>query len=173
MIREGKVLEKRETRSDGRFDKVRFTLRSVNVFEKNMREVKEWFSIIDQCFWCKITLLFPFWEKKYYLSLTTGSYAAFALRVINLHDKEMISTCNGGRTEWSAIRSVIIWVITKSDDRAAEVQFVYHEYDYRTIWTTRKSSYQLIIKITISEKRRGAKLRKKGKICINSLTKEA
>ena len=34
---------------------------------------------------------------------------------------------NGNRTEWSPIRSVIIRVITKSDDRAAGVQFVYHE----------------------------------------------
>ena len=38
---------------------------------------------------------------------------------------------NGNRTEWSPIRSVIIRVITKSDDRAAGVRFVYHEYDYR------------------------------------------
>ena len=44
---------------------------------------------------------------------------------------------NGNRTEWSPIRSVIIWVITKSDDRAAGVRFVYHEYDYRPNWTTR------------------------------------
>ena len=36
---------------------------------------------------------------------------------------------NGNRTEWSPIRSVIIQVITKSDDRAAGVRFVYHEYD--------------------------------------------
>ena len=32
---------------------------------------------------------------------------------------------NGNRTEWSPIRSVIIQVITKSDDRAAGVRFVY------------------------------------------------
>ena len=38
---------------------------------------------------------------------------------------------NGNRTEWSPIQSVIIRVITKSDDRAAGVRFVYHEYDYR------------------------------------------
>ena len=44
---------------------------------------------------------------------------------------------NGTRTEWSTIRSVIIRVITKSDDCAAEVQFVYHECDYRPNWTTR------------------------------------
>ena len=45
--------------------------------------------------------------------------------------------CNGNRTEWSPIRSVIIRVITKSDDREAGVRFVYHEYDYRPNWTTR------------------------------------
>ena len=45
---------------------------------------------------------------------------------------------NGNRTEWSPIRSVIIRVITKSDDRAAGVRFVYHEYDYRLNWTTRR-----------------------------------
>ena len=44
---------------------------------------------------------------------------------------------NGNRTECSPIRSVIIQVITKSDDRAAGVRFVYHEYDYRQNWTTR------------------------------------
>ena len=33
---------------------------------------------------------------------------------------------NGNSTEWSPIRSVIIRVITKSDDRAAGVRFVYH-----------------------------------------------
>ena len=36
---------------------------------------------------------------------------------------------NGSRTEWNPIRSVIIRVITKPDDRAAGVRFVYHEYD--------------------------------------------
>ena len=55
---------------------------------------------------------------------------------------------NVNRTEWSPIRSVIIQVVTKSDNRAAGVRFVYHT----------KSYYQLIIKITISEKRRIAKL---------------
>ena len=50
------------------------------------------------------------------------------------HDKWI---CNGNRTEWSPIRSVIIRVITKSDDRAAGVRFVYNEYDYRQNWTTR------------------------------------
>ena len=44
---------------------------------------------------------------------------------------------NSNRTEWSPIRSVIIRVMIKSDDRAAGFQFVYHEYDYRPNWTTR------------------------------------
>ena len=61
---------------------------------------------------------------------------------------------NGNRTGWSPIRSVIIRVITKSDDRAAGVRFVKHEYDSRPNWTTySKSYYQLITKIKISEKR--------------------
>ena len=47
-----------------------------------------------------------------------------------------ITISNGNRTEWSPIRSVIIRVMTKSDDRAAGVRFVYHEYDYIPNWTT-------------------------------------
>ena len=47
------------------------------------------------------------------------------------------SSSNVNRTKWSPIRSVIIRVITKSDDRAAGVRFVYHEYDYRPNLTTR------------------------------------
>ena len=43
---------------------------------------------------------------------------------------------NGNRTEWSPIRSVIILVITKSDDRAAGVRFFHHEYDYRPNWNS-------------------------------------
>ena len=42
-----------------------------------------------------------------------------------------LAISNGNRTEWSPIRPVIIRVITKSDDRAAGVRFVYHEYDDR------------------------------------------
>ena len=42
----------------------------------------------------------------------------------------------------SPIWSVIIRVITKSDDRAAGTRFVYHEYHHRPNWTTRN----LIIK---------------------------
>ena len=45
---------------------------------------------------------------------------------------------NGNGTEWIQIRSVIIRVITKLIDRAAGVRFVYHKYDYRPNWTTRR-----------------------------------
>ena len=75
---------------------------------------------------------------------------------------------NGNRTEWSSIRSVIIRVITKSDDRAAGVRFVYHEYVDNT-----KSYYQLIIKITTSEERKIANLCDKRKIYIKKLTMDA
>ena len=40
------------------------------------------------------------------------------------------------RTKWSPVRSVIIRVTTKSDDRVEGNRFVYHEYDYRPNWTT-------------------------------------
>ena len=60
---------------------------------------------------------------------------------------------DGNRPKWSLIRSVIIRVITKSDDRAAGVRFVYREYAQTKLDDT-KSYYQLIIKITITEKRR-------------------
>ena len=39
----------------------------------------------------------------------------------------LVLISNGNRTEWSPIRSAIIRVITKSDDRAAGVRFVKHE----------------------------------------------
>ena len=50
---------------------------------------------------------------------------------------------NGNRTEWSLIRYVVIHVrvITKSDNRAAGVRFVYHEYVCRSNWA--KFYYQL------------------------------
>ena len=50
---------------------------------------------------------------------------------------EISLICNGDRTEWSPIQSVIIRVITKADDRAAGVRFVNHGYDYKPNWTTR------------------------------------
>ena len=42
---------------------------------------------------------------------------------------------NGIRTEWSPIQSVIIRVMKISENQAAGVRFVYHEYDYRSNWT--------------------------------------
>ena len=63
-----------------------------------------------------------------------------ALRTLSKHYVRtiiIIITSNGNRTEWSLIRSVMIGVMTKSDERAAGVRFVYHEYDYKSNWTTR------------------------------------
>ena len=57
----------------------------------------------------------------------------------------------GKRTEWNPIRSVIIWVI-KKHDRKAGVRFVNHKYDYRLTSDDTKSTYQLIINITIFKK---------------------
>ena len=55
--------------------------------------------------------------------------------------------CNGNRTEWSPIQSVIIWAITKSDPICLSQVWLQTELD------DTKSYYQLIIKITISEKK--------------------
>ena len=95
------------------------------------------------------------------------------LIIINPFWQKWIS--NGNRTECSPVRSVIIQVITKSDDRAGGVRLVSHEYDYRPNWTTRSLITEvllLILTITISEKKRIAKLWKKGKLCIKILTME-
>ena len=79
---------------------------------------------------------------------------------------------NDDGTEWSLVWSVIIEWLTKSDDRAAEVRFDSHEYDW--LHTELVASYNQLIKtIAISEEGRIAKLGKKGKICIKRLTKEA
>ena len=40
-------------------------------------------------------------------------------------------------TEYSQIMSVIVRVITKSDERDTGVRFVYYEYESRQNWTTR------------------------------------
>ena len=75
------------------------------------------------------------------LSKMISSHARISYRfyqlVTNRYTTNFYIVSNGNRTEWSPIRSVIIRVITKSDDRAAGVRFVYHEYDYRLNWTTR------------------------------------
>ena len=64
--------------------------------------------------------------------------------------------CNGNRTEWSPIRSVIIGVITKSDDRAVGVRFVYQEYDYWPNFREKKNkpSYVTTGKFTLKNWRR-------------------
>ena len=54
---------------------------------------------------------------------------------------------NGNRTEWSPVRSVITRVMTKSDNRPIQTDL-----------DDTKSYYQLIIEITISEKKRITKL---------------
>ena len=52
---------------------------------------------------------------------------------------EFLEISNG--TEWSPIGSVIIRVITKSDDRTAGVPFVYHNFqEKRKLFSTAKLS---------------------------------
>ena len=70
-------------------------------------------------------------------TLPYGLFLFFVFFNCNSSQKSLIS--NGNRTEWSPIWSIIIRVITKSDDRAAGVRFVYHKYDYRPNWTRRSS----------------------------------
>ena len=81
--------------------------------------------------------------------------------------------CNGYRTEWSPIQSVILRVIDKI--RQLHSRSLIHS---SWVWLQTKldnteSYYHLIIKIEISVKRRIAKLWKKAKICIKRLTKKA
>ena len=53
-----------------------------------------------------------------------------------LSGRQALKISDGNTIEWSPIRSVIIRVIRKSEDRKAGVGFVYHEYDHRPHWTT-------------------------------------
>ena len=53
------------------------------------------------------------------------------IRLVAVAGNSCFTISNGNRTEWSPIRSVIIRVVTNSDDRAAGVRFDNHEYDYR------------------------------------------
>ena len=78
---------------------------------------------------------------------------------------------NGNRTEWSPIRSVIIRVITKSQRSGSPICL--SQVWLQTELDDTKSYCQLIIKITISEKRKIAKLCDKGKFYIKKLTKDA
>ena len=53
-------------------------------------------------------------------------------------------------------------MITKSDNRAAVVLFVYHELWLQTELDDTKSYYQFTIKITISEKKKNIQVMKRG-----------
>jgi len=59
------------------------------------------------------------------------------LRVPFVRILTRVNVSYGNKTERSPTRSVVVGVITKSDDRAAGVRFVYPIYDYRPNWTTR------------------------------------
>ena len=74
-----------------------------------------------------LALLRLFWKVQNSIDLVIRHCYYFVISIVS----------NGNRTEWSPIRSVTIRVITKSDDCATGVRFVYHEYDYRPNWTTR------------------------------------
>ena len=66
------------------------------------------------------------------VTFDVGHQDFFGQTVVRLGKRVIrVKLSNGNSTEWSPIRSVIIRVIIKSDDRAAGVRFVYHEYDYR------------------------------------------
>ena len=78
---------------------------------------------------------------------------------------EFLVISNGNKSEWSPVRSVIVRVITKSDDHAAGVRFFLTRAWLQTELDYTKSYYQFIIKITISLKRKIAKVWKKGKSC--------
>ena len=54
---------------------------------------------------------------------------------------------NSNRTEWSAIWSEIIRVISKSNERAARVRFRNHKYDFRPKLHDAKFNYYLITPI--------------------------
>ena len=66
-----------------------------------------------------------------------GNPRALELLISSFKFPLLLPINNGNRTKWSPIRSVIIRVINKSDDREAGIRFVNHEYDYRENWTTR------------------------------------
>ena len=88
--------------------------------------------------------LFSDWPKAYSEFSKSVPVTSSSCRLYNNHVKgtqghgylchvePQCMICSGKRTELSPIRSVIIQVITKSDDWAAGVQFVYHKYDIIT-----------------------------------------
>ena len=84
------------------------------------------------------------------VTIVTGGSKGIGEGIVREFGKAQVSHSinTGERTEWSLIRSVIIRVIYK----IMVLQFVNHEYDYRSTSDDTKSSYQLIIKISIFEK---------------------
>ena len=70
-------------------------------------------------------------SRKSESSRKISASGTFRIHSLNFGHFSLSIISDGNRTEWSPIRSVIILVITKSDDSAAGVQFVYHEYDDR------------------------------------------
>ena len=64
---------------------------------------------------------------------TNQDLVAFQLHPPDLPRRFICEIGNGN----SPIRSIIVRVIIKSDNSAAGVRFVYHEYGYRPNWTTR------------------------------------
>ena len=77
------------------------------------------------------------YEEDMAASIVTMAEKQFAL----IREKTMLrregqkdTVSNGNRTEWSPVRSVIIRVITKSDDRAAGIRFVNRNYNFDCDW---------------------------------------
>ena len=65
-------------------------------------------------------------SRKSESSRKISASGTFRVHSLNFGHFSLSIISDGNRTEWSPIRSVII---TKSDDSAAGVQFVYDEYD--------------------------------------------
>lgn len=75
-----------------------------------------------------------------YCTKTTTHHEYFSWRPNRLLPYKLAldrSIKNGTGTEWSPIQSVVIQVITKSNDLEEEVWFLIHEYDHRQNGTTR------------------------------------
>ena len=139
-------------------------------------------------YWCINSLLFLNDSGLFSFPIRAGmNRGSLKLQRERLKSSNNRFISNGNRTEWSAIkrrsagsllRTHILWARHGGRLRdqpkecvggyAAGVRFL-----KSSMIIDRKSYYQLIIKISISEKRRISKLWKKGKIRINIPTKEA
>ena len=72
--------------------------------------------------------------------------------VRGMHSPEIGTIDNGNRTKWSLIRSVIIWVINKIGQLQSRGLICLSLLWLQTELDNKKSCYQLIITISISEK---------------------